>query len=154
MQWGSVIVAIIAVGSYAAERYHIGDRLLLAVAAPKVDTLTAAFPYCTGSLRTTCIVDGDTFWLSGEKFPVSDIDTPELSPPQCEAERLKGEAAKRRLQELLNAGPFSMVAGWRDEDQYGRKLRMVTRDGRSIGEVLVGEGLARRWVGSRRSWSD
>ncbi len=154
MQWGSVIVAIIAVGSYAAERYHIGDRLLLAVAAPKVDTLTAAFPYCTGSLRTTCIVDGDTFWLSGEKFPVSDIDTPELSPPRCEAERVKGEAAKRRLQELLNAGPFSMVAGWRDEDQYGRKLRMVTRDGRSIGEVLVGEGLARRWVGSRRSWCD
>ena len=47
-----------------------------------------------------------------------------------------------------------MVTGLRDEDQYGRKLRMVTRDGRSIGEVLVGEGLARRWEGSRRSWCD
>ena len=70
---------------------------------------------------------------------------------------LHGESmrgGKRRLQELLNAGPFSMVTGLRDEDQYGRKLRMVTRDGRSIGEVLVGEGLARRWEGSRRSWCD
>ena len=152
MQWGWVIVAIIAAGSYAAERYHVGDRLLLAVAAPKEDMLNATFPYW--STRKTCIVDGDTFWLSGEKIRVSDIDTPELSPPHCATERVKGEAAKRRLQELLNAGPFSMVAGWRDEDQYGRKLRMVTRDGRSIGEALVGEGLARRWEGSRRSWCD
>ena len=119
-----------------------------------MDTLDASFPFCTGSTRTTCIVDGDTFWFAGEKVRVSDIDTPELSPPRCEAERVKGEAAKRRLQELLNAGPFSMVTGLRDEDQYGRKLRMVTRDGRSIGEVLVGEGLARRWEGSRRSWCD
>ena len=154
MQWGWVIVAIIAAATFAAERYQVGDRLLLAVAAPKVDTLNATFLYCAGSIRTTCIVDGDTFWLSGEKIRVSDIDTPELSSPRCEADRVKGEAAKRRLQEILNAGPFSMVAGWRDEDQHGRKLRMVTRDGRSIGEVLVGESLARRWEGSRGSWCD
>lgn len=152
MRWGWIIVAFIAAGSYAAARYQVGDRLLLAVAAPKVDTLNASFPYCTVSPRTTCIVDGDTFWLSGEKIRVSDIDTPELSPPRCESERVKGEAAKRRLQELLNAGPFSMVTGWRDEDQYGRKLRMLMRNSRSIGEVLVGEELARRWAGSRRSW--
>lgn len=117
---GMVIVTIIAVGTSASERYQVGDRLPLAVAAPKVDTLNATFPYCTGSIRTTCVVDGGTFWLSAEKFHISDIDTPELSPPRCEAERVKGEAARRRLQALLNAGPFSMVAGWRDEDQHRR----------------------------------
>jgi hypothetical protein len=29
---------------------------------------------------------------------------------------------------------------------------LVRRDGRSLGERLVAEGLARRWDGARRSW--
>ncbi|GLS35282.1 hypothetical protein GCM10010869_08700 [Mesorhizobium tianshanense] len=150
--WAWAIVALIAPGLYAADQYQFADRLMLAVTAPRTDTLRATFPYCTEGRRVTCVVDGDTFWLSGERIRIADIDTPELSPPRCEAERLKGEAAKRRLRELLNAGPFSLVAGWRDEDQHGRKLRTVTRDGRSIGDTMIDEGLARRWNGKRRSW--
>jgi endonuclease YncB( thermonuclease family) len=56
------------------------------------------------------------------------------------------------LQALLNAGPFTLVAATRDQDQYGRKLRTVSRGGRSLGDVLVAEGLARRWNGPRGSW--
>lgn len=63
-------------------------------------------------------------------------------PPRCEAERVKGEAAKARLLALLNAGKFSLSAGLRDEDKYGRKLRSVTRAGRSLGDTLVNEDLA------------
>ncbi len=99
-----------------------------------------------------CVVDGDTFWFEGEKIRIADIDTPELSPPRCEAERIKGEAAKARLLALLNAGKFSLSAGWRDEDKYGRKLRIVTRAGRSLGATLVDEGLARGWDGARHGW--
>lgn len=98
------------------------------------------------------MVDGDTFWLGGQKIRIADIDTPELSPPRCEAERIKGEAAKIRLLDLLNGGAFSLVAGDRDEDRYGRKLRKIVRDGQSIGEILVSEGLARRWDGARHPW--
>ena len=39
-----------------------------------------------------------------------------------------------------------------DEDRYGRKLRVVVRDGWSLGETLVSEGLARRWTGRRLPW--
>ncbi|SCB39314.1 nuclease homologue [Rhizobium lusitanum] len=99
-----------------------------------------------------CVVDGDTFWFEGQKIRIADIDTPELSPPRCEAERIKGEAAKARLLALLNAGNFSLSAGLRDEDKYGRKLRTVTRSGHSIGDRLVDEGLARRWDGARHGW--
>jgi micrococcal nuclease len=52
----------------------------------------------------------------------------------------------------MNAGPFRLVAGGRDEDRYGRKLRTIARGGRSLGDMLVAEGLARRWDGGRRSW--
>ena len=138
----------------AADRYQLTDGLVFGVIAGKADTLHATFRYFGDGRRVTCIVDGDTFWLKGEKIRISDIDTPELSPPRCEAERVKGEAAKRRLRELLGAGPFSLVSGWRDEDKHGRKLRTVTRDGRSIGDMMMEEGLARRWDGARRSWCE
>lgn len=100
------------------------------------------------------MVDGDTFWLGRQKIRIADIDAPELTPPRCAHEGELGVAAKHRLRALLNAGPFSLVAGSRDEDPFGRKLRTVLRAGRSIGERMVAEGLVRRWGGGRRSWCD
>lgn len=118
------------------------------------DTVTASFSICGSARRVNCVVDGDTFWLGRQRIRIADIDAPELTPPRCEHEREFGEAAKHRLRALLSAGPFSLVAGARDEDPFGRKLRMVMRAGRSIGERLVAEGLVRRWDGGRRSWCD
>jgi micrococcal nuclease len=107
---------------------------------------------CGADRNVNCVVDGDTFWFKGEKIRMADIDTPELSPPRCEAERIKGDAAKVRLLALLNAGNFSLPSGLRDEDKYGRKLRTVTRAGHSLGDTLIDEGLARHWDGARHGW--
>lgn len=126
--------------------------LLAAAKTPTSDSLSAAFLICGVDRHVNCVVDGDTFWFRGEKIRIADIDTPELSPPRCEAERMKGEAAKASLLALLNAGTFSLSTGLRDEDKYGRKLRTVTRAGRSLGDALVDEGLARRWDGARHGW--
>jgi endonuclease YncB( thermonuclease family) len=116
------------------------------------DSLSAAFSICGDSNRTNCVVDGDTLWFRGEKIRIADIDTPELNAPRCQAERIRGEAAKIRLVTLLNAGKFSLVAGCRDEDRFGRKLRIITRAGNSFGDTLINEGLARRWDGARHGW--
>ena len=40
----------------------------------------------------------------------------------------------------------------RDQDKYGRDLRVVVRSGRSLGDQLVAEGLARTWSGRREPW--
>nr|WP_204347516.1 thermonuclease family protein [Rhizobium laguerreae] len=144
---------IIAAGGWLA--YGGADALpgfATLAKTPTTDSLSAAFSICGDSHRTNCVVDGDTFWFEGEKIRIADIDTPELSPPRCEAERIKGEAAKSRLLALLNAGKFSLAAGFRDEDKYGRKLRTVSRAGNSLGDVLIGEGLARSWDGARHGW--
>ena len=110
------------------------------------------FDIC-GSTRRTCVVDGDTFWLDGVKIRIADIDTPEISEPRCDYEYQLGMRATHRLVELLNGGPFELrTIGSRDEDQYGRKLRVVTRGGRSLGDQLVSEGLARTWTGRREPW--
>ena len=114
---------------------------------------TARFVNCGGQAYAFCVVDGDTIRFEGEKIRISDIDTPEVFSPQCASEAALGHRATQRMQELLNQGEVTLVrSGSRDVDRYGRKLRVVQRNGQSLGEILVAEGLARRWDGARRNW--
>jgi len=128
----------------------VGGVAALAASAP--DTETAAFGLCKSGGGTNCVVDGDTIWYRGSKIRIADIDTPETHQPRCAAEAERGAAATRRLHQLVNAGPFTLQSINRDEDRYGRKLRILTRGGQSLGELLVEEGLARCYEGGRRSW--
>lgn len=135
------------------------------VSAFSVATVLAAFPCsattikngefrkCVSGSRTNCVIDGDTIWIRDVKVRIADIDTPEISEPKCRSELALGNRATARLIELINAGPFEMKR-WqgRDEDRYGRKLRVLVRNGRSIGDILVAEGLARTWSGRREPW--
>lgn len=117
------------------------------------DGVSASFGLCHSGGGTNCVVDGDTFWIDGEKIRIADIDAPETHPSRCAEEARLGNAATVRLRALLNAGPMTLEAADRDTDRYGRKLRIVvTRGGESIGETLVAEGLARRWGGRREPW--
>lgn len=114
---------------------------------------TAKFANCAGLVQAFCVVDGDTIRFDGEKIRISDIDTPEVFSTKCASEAALGHRATLRMQELLNQGEVTLVrSGSRDVDRYGRKLRVIERNGQSLGEILVAEGLARRWDGARRSW--
>lgn len=115
---------------------------------------SASFARCSGPVRTTCVVDGDTFWYRGTKFRVADIDAPEVSRPGCAREAALGERATARLTALLNAGPFTLAPapGSPNTDRYGRTLREVRRGGESLGATLVSEGLAEEWGGPRVAW--
>jgi len=117
------------------------------------DVERARFTRCAPRWRPDCVVDGDTIHYHGEKIRIADINAPEVSEPQCDYELDLGEKATDRMLGLLNEGPFSLKPlPDRDEDVYGRKLRTIMRGGHSLGEVLVAEGLAERWVGFRRDW--
>jgi micrococcal nuclease len=130
---------------------------LVSPAAIATDSPTAVpagtrFSLCPRGGGTNCVVDGDTAWIDGEKIRVADIDAPETHPPRCTYEAELGDRATSRLAELLNAGSFELKAIDRDTDRYGRKLRVLVRDGRSLGDQLVAEGLARTWDGRRHPW--
>jgi micrococcal nuclease len=120
---------------------------------PAVTTRGATFALCGAPRQQSCVIDGDTIRYGGITIRLADIDAPETHSPSCASEAALGRQATRRLLELMNEGPFAVVrAGLRDEDRYGRKLRTLERGGRSLGDVLVAEGLARPWDGARRSW--
>ena len=120
-------------------------------AARTGDHEAAGFARC-GMVRYTCVIDGDTFWYRGTKIRIADINTPELSKPECAHEAQLAEKATTRLTALLNAGAFSLESIDRENDRYGRTLRIVSRGGGSLGDALIGEGLAERWHGRRGSW--
>jgi micrococcal nuclease len=115
---------------------------------------TAAVAVGSASLAdpaAVVITDGDTFRYRGEKIRIADIDAPEVRG-RCAYETQLAARATDRMEELLQAGPFELRTLDRDEDRYGRKLRVVVRDGRSLGDQLVAEGLARTWTGRREPW--
>jgi micrococcal nuclease len=112
----------------------------------------ASFSYCHIGGGYNCVVDGDTIWLRGQKIRVADIDAPETHDYRCASEKALGDRATRRLHDLLESGPITLHPIDRDEDIYGRKLRIVQVNGKSVGDALVSEGLARWYGAGRRPW--
>jgi micrococcal nuclease len=136
----------------AALAIFLGCASQSAVSASTTDREVGRFALCGVAGRVTCVVDGDTFWYRGQKIRIADINAPEVSHPGCSHEAALGDRATSRLLALLNQGAFTLVASNRDRDRYGRLLRTVTRDGASVGEELVREGLAEPWKGYRGNW--
>ena len=120
--------------------------------AARNDAVRAAFGYCYSGGGTNCVVDGDTFWIGGEKVRIAGIDAPETHPSRCDDEARLGEAATGKLHDLLNSGAVTMTSIDRDRDVYGRLLRNVAVNGADVGDAMVSAGVAREYGGGRRPW--
>lgn len=151
-RWGWAKFMPLWAGAALAGTAYGAGWIGAAASTPGTQAIRASFSYCHTGGGTNCVVDGDTLWLGGEKIRVADIDAPETHPARCASEQALGDRATRRLQQLLNTGAVSLQAIDRDRDRYGRKLRIVLVDGRSVGDRLVDEGLARPYAGGRRPW--
>lgn len=106
---------------------------------------------CGHSTTGICVVNGGTIDDHGTRIQLGDVEAPGLQDAHCPAEQALGLKAAERLAELLREGPFEIVDG-ADQDRTGRNLRLVRRDGQSLGDILVAEGLARRPQARRGKW--
>lgn len=111
------------------------------------------FYFCGTSGLDNCVASGDSFWFRKGRLVLADVVAPATEDAQCQQERDKGFAAKVRLRELLNAGRFELseLKG-QNVSAASPTMRVVTRDGRSLGAMLVAEGLAQPRFGKRQSW--
>lgn len=125
--------------------------------------LASLFAATVLSCSSLTAVDGDTIRCGTERMRDmgpgspnrSGYDAPEIGNAKCAKERLLGEQAKRRLQELLDQrGTYIEDSGRRD--RYGRPLVIVRlANGMTAGEVLMRDGYAVRWQpGYRPTWCD
>ena len=116
------------------------------------DPEAANFGQCYGRQGQNCVIDGDSLRYQGRQIRIADIDAPELGSPKCDAEYQRGLVAEARLQQLLNAGPFSLEPADSARDRHGRELFIVSRGGQSLGGIMQSEGLAHPWVGHKLPW--
>src|SRR5690606_22072730 len=110
---------------------------------------------CTASCEPAEIRvwDGDSIRLGttrqSEPVRIFKIDAPEIEG-QCAYESDLALQFKIRLAELLNGQRIEILH--QGTDRYGRTLAAIHVEGRDVGDILVGEGLARTWAGRREPW--
>lgn len=119
-----------------------GCALLVCVSAPAA---AADFVLChRGKPSAACVVDGDTFWMGGEKFRPLGLEAPEMGPPKCDAPAVLGPASRDALLELLNSGEIGLER--HGLDPFGRTLATVSVGGIDIAQTMIAAGLARPYV--------
>ncbi len=89
--------------------------------------------------QVTRVVDGDTFWVSGQRtrIRVWGLDAPEVG-------RAGGSAAAAQLAGLISGR--SVQCRMRDVDRYGRVVGQCwLPDGRDIAAAMIASGTAREY---------
>lgn len=132
--------------------------ILIAALACPAPTFAADWRLCRDGERNgpqkRCVVDGDTLWVGGldKSVRLESIDAPETSNNLCggRAEADLGRKAANRLIQLLNENDATLTLN--GTDRYGRNLGTIRINGRDVGDILVSEGLARRWPNGREFW--
>lgn len=123
--------------------------ITLALVALALPCAAAGFPICKGGHRVTCVVDGDTFWLKGEKVRPEGYDSPEMGGPKCSGPAAGAAEARGALAQLLASGTIELE---RHGKSYDRTLARVTVDGQDIADVMIRAGYGRRYVPGEKPW--
>lgn len=129
-----------------------------AVAAPAPGTAIRAVADAS-AVTVLRVGDGDTFdarvqvWPGIEiatKVRLRGIDTPEMKA-QCNAERVKAEAARAALVRMLDDGAITLSRV--GVDKYGGRVLadVATRAHADVGAMLVRDGHARPYDGGKRA---
>ena len=114
------------------------------VTAPEIAT--------QGTIRASAVhvIDGDTIEYVGLSIRLVGFDTPETFNADCTDEKARGDAATARLRQLIRAAGTLQLFIQDERDRYGRGLGSLLVDGQDVSDVLISEGLARRYRGGRR----
>lgn len=92
------------------------------------------------------VIDGDTISVRGYNIRLNGYNAAEVYPhAHCTRERLIGEAAKLRLQNLVDQGAVVLAAPCAHgalTDRYGRFCGRLILRGVDAAEILISEGLA------------
>ena len=118
---------------------------------PVVSTLVCFSTACAP--QQVIVIDGDTNVIRGEHIRLLGINAPELKG-KCREESVRALRARSRLMELLKSSTIDIDRN--GFDRYRRTLASVSADGNPVGDVLMREGLARKWVqnynGQQEPW--
>jgi endonuclease YncB( thermonuclease family) len=132
---------------------NISGTLPKIITGPRTSNVPAALP--SGQLQPSSVrvIDGDTIAVGGRTIRLVGFDTPESGNlARCARERDLAARATARLHQLVSAGGVDLQAvrcscrpGTEGTSacNYGRACGVLRSQGRDVGPILIGEGLAR-----------
>jgi hypothetical protein len=107
---------------------------------PAADARAVQFSQCYNAEGPNCVLDGDTIHAGGERVQIAGIEAPRIADARCPAEHDRGIYSATLLAELLNSGPVTIGAPFRD--QIGRTVRKVEVKGRDVALKMVDQDAA------------
>jgi micrococcal nuclease len=138
-----------AIGALAAFLWATGGG----VVPMPANAEDARFGLCAELPYRTCVHNGDLIYLRGEPIRLSDVVSPDRYTAECPAASNIAWYAAIRLRDLLNKGPFDVVEPEASVDASGEGLmRRLERNGVSLGDALIDQGLARRRSNEAVDW--
>lgn len=122
-------------------------------------TFTAVTALAHEGTELTCqnltAVDGDTIKCDGVNMRdlgdgapfKSGYDTPEIGKAKCPAEKALGMTARKRMAQLIKTPGVKVYDSGEVDKRYKRPLVwVILPDRRSVGSVMMSEGLATVWT--------
>ena len=113
----------------------------------------AVFGQCHTAGGPDCVLDGNSFYLAGERIDIAGITVPDIRGAACPAERTRGIEAAVTLGELLNRGVVTRAAdsGSGSDTGSGREVQV---DGRDVAALMIAAGVARETTTAARGWCE
>jgi endonuclease YncB( thermonuclease family) len=146
-----VLLGMAALGAMAANDAFNANSQWLPFFRGAPEAVTASFGLCGKSQSgDNCVLDGGAFRYRRLRMDVAGIDAPRRLDADCAQEAELGERAARKLQALLNEGPFEILLI--PTKKMTVQLNALRRDGRYFADELIDAGLARRRILFRRTW--
>lgn len=147
-----LLATVLMICAYVIQDY-VDGRLQQTNFYAAMSSIGKPFGLCNEGYQADCVVDGDTIRYRGHIIRAADYDIPEIGDPPCSSSWNPQHKAMLRLLEILDSGPIELKRVTdRDTDGYGRELRVVIVNGRTIGETLIAEHLAEPADRRTRFW--
>lgn len=150
-------IGLPAIAILSTMLFFAGDPAPIDRPQPKVEArIPQDKPTKRRSASSWRAVDGDTIESpAGVNYRVVGLDAPETTQAKSPREKALGEAAKTRLQELLDSGEARLEPVTdRGRDRYGRELGRLYIGGEDVADIMIREGHARAYdgKGKRQPW--
>lgn len=151
-----LIALVVGIGSVQAEPVVIGPGGRVLQGPPVVRVTPGGMQDPVILPDRIQVVDGDTIRFDGKTFRLVGFDTPEGGMnAKCNAERERAARATQRLRQLIAGGglrlrqvPCACQPGTEGTQRcnYGRYCASLSAVGRDVGDTLISEGLAHRYI--------
>lgn len=117
--------------------------------ASSIEQINVDFALCDDPKGAACVLSADSYAYRGTLYHLADIRAPSLAHPFCPREEEMARRSRLALRAMMNGGAFQAA---RDATDAHPGARILTRDGVSLGQLMIFKGHARPWSNKPMNW--